>query len=91
MKVFEDKLRIKWKPASLESWLVNNHHKGIEVDSYDVTIFPAESSNNSVTKHTWEKDASGNYCTIFNDLQGGKREYVVTIACVIGKSRKNSH
>ena len=87
IKVFEDKLKIKWKPASLERWLENNHHKSIEVDSYDVTIFPAESSNNSVTKHTWEKDSNGNYHTVFYDLQGGKTEYIVTIACVIGKSR----
>ena len=87
IKVFEDKLRIKWKPASLETWLKNNHHKNIAVDSYDVTIFPAESSNNSVTKHTSEKDANDNYSTTFVDLQGGKTEYIVTIACVIGKSR----
>ena len=87
VKVYEDKLRVKWKPASLESWLESNQHKGIIVDSYDVTIYPAESINNSVTKRTDEKDSSGSYSTTFLDLLGGKTEYIVTIACVIGKSR----
>jgi len=87
VKVSEDRLTIKWKPASLEYWLESNQHKGIVVDSYDVTIFPAESMTNSVTKLTDEKDSSGSYSTKFIDLHGGKTEYIVTIACVIGKSR----
>ena len=83
----EDKLKVRWRPASLESWLETNQHKGISIDSYDVTIFPSESIKNSVTKYTGDKDSSGYYSTTFQDLQGGKTEYIVTIACVIGKSR----
>ena len=83
----EDKLRIKWRAASLESWLETNQHKGISIDSYDVTIFPSESIKSSVSKSTGEKDSAGCYSTTFQDLQGGKTEYIVTIACVIGKSR----
>lgn len=83
----EDKIKVRWRPASLESWLETNQHKGICIDSYDVTIFPSESIKNSVTKYTGEKDSSGCYSTTFQDLQGGKTEYIVTIACVIGKSR----
>ena len=52
-----------------------NVPQGIEVDSYDVTIFPAETTHNSVTKHTGEKDAGGSYSTTFLDLAGGKTEY----------------
>ena len=87
IRVEEEKLKVIWKPASLENWLEENSHKGIIVDSYDVTIFPAESVNNSVTKLKEEIDKDGNYSAWFFDLQGGKTEYVVTIACVIGKSR----
>ena len=87
IRVEEEKLKVIWKPASLENWLEENAHKGIAVDSYDVTIFPAESVNNSVTRLKEEIDKDGNYSAWFFDLQGGKTEYVVTIACVIGKSR----
>ena len=61
--------------------------KGIEIDSYDVTIFPAETVNHSKTLRPAAKDKSGKYSVWFLDLQGGKTEYVITIACVIGKSR----
>jgi len=87
LRVEEEKLKVVWKPASLERWLEENSHKGIVVDSYDVTIFPAESVNNSVTRLREEIDGDGNYAAWFYDLQGGKTEYVITIACVIGKSR----
>ena len=87
IKVEEDKLKVVWNPASLENWLKSNSHKGIEVDSYDVTIYPAESVNNSVTKFKKDKDSGGYYTAWFFDLTGGKTEYVVTIATVIGKSR----
>eukprot|EP00092_Neocalanus_flemingeri_P032028 GFUD01034810.1.p1 GENE.GFUD01034810.1~~GFUD01034810.1.p1 ORF type:complete len:905 (+),score=215.05 GFUD01034810.1:108-2822(+) len=87
IRVEEEKIKVVWKPASLENWLEENSHKGIVVDSYDVTIFPAESVNNSVTRLKEEIDKDGNYVAWFFDLQGGKTEYVVTIACVIGKSR----
>ena len=87
LRVEEEKVKIIWKPASLENWLEENSHKGILVDSYDVTIFPAESVNNSVTRLKEEIDKDGNYSAWFFDLQGGKTEYVITIACVIGKSR----
>ena len=92
IKVEEDKVKVVWNPASLENWLESNAHKGIEVDSYDVTIYPAESVNNSVTKHKKDKDSGGMYGAWFFDLQGGKTEYVITIATVIGKSRmKGKH
>ena len=68
IKVEEDKVKVVWNPASLEDWLENNSHKGIEVDSYDVTIYPAESINNSVTKYKKDKDSSGMYSAWFFDL-----------------------
>ena len=86
IRVEEDKVKVIWSPASLENWLEHNSHKGIEVDSYDVTIYPAESINNSVTKTQADKE-EGLYSAWFCDLQGGKTEYVITIATVIGKSR----
>ena len=86
IRVEEDKVKVIWSPASLENWLQHNSHKGIEVDSYDVTIYPAESVNNSVTKTQADKE-DGVYSAWFCDLQGGKTEYVITIATVIGKSR----
>jgi hypothetical protein len=88
VRVEEDKLKIEWKPAGLELWLQSNKHKGIAIDSYDVTIFPAETVNNSKSLRPLEIDPrTGNYTAWFYDLQGGKTEYVITIACVIGKSR----
>ena len=83
IKVEEKKLKVFWKPASLENWLEEHSHKDIAVDSYDLTIFPRESVNNSVTKLKEEKDKDGNYSAWFFDLQGGRTEYIVTIACVI--------
>ena len=88
IKVEEDKVKVMWNPASLENWLETNQHKDIEVDSYDVTIYPTESVNNTVTKMKKDKDdSSGLYSAWFFDLSGGKTEYVITIATVIGKSR----
>ena len=40
-----------------------------------------------MTKFKKDKDSSGIYNAWFFDLQGGKTEYVITIATVIGKSR----
>ena len=88
IKVEEDKLRLSWSPAPLEAWLQQNSHKGITIGQYDVTIFPAESLHNSVTKYKRDKDPqSGLYSAWFFDLSGGRTEYVVTVACVIGQSR----
>ena len=88
VKVEEDKLKVVWQPASLELWLEGNSHKGIHVDSYDVTIFPTETVDHTKTLVPKQKNTeSGNYTAWFFDLEGGKTEYVVTIACVIGKSR----
>ena len=84
----EDKLRVVWDAAPLELWLKDHNHNGIQIDSYDITIFPAETSNHSKTLLPSQKDArTGRYTAWFYDLQGGKTEYVITIACVIGKSR----
>ena len=88
VRVEEDKLRVVWDSAPLELWLKDHSHKGIQVDSYDVTIFPAETVNNSKTLLPTAKDEkTGMYTAWFFDLQGGKTEYAITIACVIGKSR----
>ncbi len=62
------------------------------IDSYEVTIFPAESVKNTqtlpaATDLTSSQGESYTYETWFYDLLGGKIEYVVTIACMIGKSR----
>ena len=82
----EDRLQVSWRPAPLELWLRSHKHKGIAVDSYVSTIFPADTSNNSVTKAV-QGEADKDYTAGFYDLQGGKTEYVVTVACVIGQSR----
>ena len=45
-----------------------------------------------MTKYKKDKDSGGYYSAWFFDLTGGKTEYVVTIATVIGKSRmKGKH
>ena len=44
--------------------------KGIKIDSYDVTIFPAETVNHSKTLRPASKDKSGKYSVWFLDLQG---------------------
>ncbi len=54
---------------------MSNEHREIKVNSYDVTIFPAESSKNSVTKkakltiNSMDKDAD-KYSAWFFDLAG---------------------
>ena len=40
-----------------------------------------------MTKIKEDRDRDGNYSAWFYDLQGGKTEYAVTIACVLGRSR----
>ena len=88
MRVEEEKLKVYWKPASIETWLEENDHKGLQVEFYVVTIFPKESINTSfVTKIKEDRDKEGNYSAWFYDLQGGKTEYVLTIACGLGRSR----
>ena len=88
VRVEEEKLKVYWKPASIETWLEENDHKGLQVEFYVVTIFPKESINTSfVTKIKEDRDKEGNYSAWFYDLQGGKTEYVLTIACVLGRSR----
>ena len=87
IKVEEEKLKVFWKPSDIEKWLEENNHKGLKVASYAVSIFPQESLKTSVTKTKDAKDGDGNYSASFNDLQGGKTEYVITISCVIGRSR----
>ena len=75
IKVEEDKLKVIWNAALVEKWLVSNEHREIKVNSYDVTIFPAESSKNSVTKkaklttNSMDKDAD-KYSAWFFDLAG---------------------
>ena len=49
----EDKLKVVWSAADIEVWLKSgrkiSRQKDIVVDSYEVTIFPAESVNNTHT------------------------------------------
>ena len=85
----EDRINVTWFAASIEKWL-NTNIDGLVIDSYDVTIYPAETSNNSVTLKAKTVDALENddpYRACFLDLNGGKTEYIITIVCVIGKSR----
>jgi len=80
---------VTWYAASIEKWL-NTNIDGLVIDSYDVTIYPAETSNNSVTLKAKTVDDLENddpYRASFLDLNGGKTEYIITIVCVIGKSR----
>ena len=48
----EDKLKIEWYPSYAEKWLNHEglssfHHRIIEIDSYEATIFPAERVENT--------------------------------------------
>ena len=94
----EDKLKIAWGPADIEKWMrdqgrvIPRGQKPINLESYEVTIFPTETSKNTATlaakKTGYEHgDDAEDYAAWFYDLEGGKTEYVITIACVIGKSR----
>ena len=38
MKVYEDKLRVRWQPASLERWLTHNQHKETFIHSFCILI-----------------------------------------------------
>ena len=119
LELEEDKLRIKWGPSDIELWLQSGSHKkasqrSIEIDNYEVTIFPAESVNHTHTLQSitstementpqntsnpvnggphpgeFKHQLSGTdvYSTWFKDLNGGRTEYVLTIATMIGKSR----
>ena len=83
-------MKVWWEPAEIERWLQRNSYKDISVDSYDVTIYPAESFQNKLTKEGQlrsQLSPDWSYQAEFTDLQGGTTEYVVTIATVIGKSR----
>ena len=98
----EDRVNISWYPADIEKWSMSapNRQRIIEIDSYEVTIFPAERVKNTqtVSSHSrrpaWKGDNledglldTSSYNTWFYDLDGGRTEYVLTIACMIGKSR----
>lgn len=72
--VEEDKVQIKWREAEIEHWLNNRQGshswmRNVSIDSYEVTLFPAETVNHSQTIYT----CSGSiYSAWFNDLSGGK-------------------
>ena len=100
LKLEEDKLKVVFGPADIERWLqsgqnASSSHKSIFIDSYEVTIYPAESVNNTITlpsltstkKISSEMKSTNLYSTWFFDLNGGRTEYIITIACMIGKSR----
>ncbi len=80
-QVEEDKLCVTWHAARIEKWLNENISHGIYIDSYDVTIFPAETSRNTITKMAKSADdlaRDENYSAVFLDLAGGKTEYIVS-------------
>nr|XP_040573152.1 uncharacterized protein LOC121122226 [Lepeophtheirus salmonis] len=85
----EDKLKIVWRPADIEKLFKRN--SVINIESYEVTIYPAETVKNTCTipanKYDCETNDDGIYSIWFYDLSGGRTEYVVTIACMVGKSR----
>ncbi len=107
----EDKLMVTFGPAIVEKWLdkgmkVAKPSRPLGIDSYEVTIFPAESANHTNTvpskafmsmtdsqfpidiESGFNQDGSRlSYSTTFPDLNGGRVEYTVTIATMIGKSR----
>lgn len=88
----EDKVKIMWKPADIERWLTSGTkhtrtQKSIDIDSYEVTIFPAETVNNTQNVSARGTRRKPTYSVWFFDLVGGRTEYVITIACMIGKSR----
>ena len=95
MVIEEDKIKIAWYPAPIERWLLrgkdlketSSKANPIVIDSYVVTIFPAESVTTTQTLPALLKDDGHEdealYSAWFNDLQGGKTEYVITISCQI--------
>ena len=92
----EDKLKVSWLPADIEKWLRRAVSRGepsqgsIALESYEVTVYPAETVRNTRTlpvKNLAKENVNGEYSAWFYDLSGGKTEYVLTIACIIGKSR----
>ena len=81
----EDKLKISWKPADIERWLrAGKKHtrsqRSIDLESYEVTIFPAETIRNTHTLPAKgdDDDEDVPYNAWFYDLQGGRTEYVIT-------------
>ena len=94
--VEEDKLKVSWLPADIEKWLRSALSRGeptqgsIALESYEVTVFPAETVRNTRTlpvKNFTKDNMNEEYSAWFYDLSGGRTEYVLTIACIIGKSR----
>ncbi|XP_071746019.1 uncharacterized protein [Lepeophtheirus salmonis] len=85
----EDKLKIVWRPADIEKLFRRN--SVINIESYEVTIYPAETVQNTCTipANTYDSETNDDvfYSIWFYDLSGGRTEYVVTIACMVGKSR----
>ncbi|QQP57419.1 Uncharacterized protein FKW44_002400 [Caligus rogercresseyi] len=85
----EDKLKIVWRPADIEKLFRRNTN--INIESYEVTIYPAETVQNTCTipANAYDSDTNEDvfYSIWFYDLSGGRTEYVVTIACMVGKSR----
>ncbi|CAB4068164.1 unnamed protein product [Lepeophtheirus salmonis] len=85
----EDKLKIVWRPADIEKLFRRNSL--INIESYEVTIYPAETVQHTCTipANTYDSQTNDDvfYSIWFYDLSGGRTEYVVTIACMVGKSR----
>ncbi|TRY75203.1 hypothetical protein TCAL_00641 [Tigriopus californicus] len=75
----EDKVKIMWKPADIERWLMSGTkhtrtQKSIDIDSYEVTIFPAETVNNTQNVSARGTRRKPTYSVWFFDLVGGRTE-----------------
>ena len=75
----ESSIKLSWKPCKLQNIRVS---KQLEVQKYVITIYPTD-------KHrTYEVAANLDYHEYkFNDLAGGKSEYIVTISAIIGDAK----
>ncbi len=69
----EDRLRIVWSAADIEVWLKsgrkNSQRREIVVDSYEVTIFPAESVNNTQTVPASDSGVSSSGSLLVSGIQ----------------------
>ena len=77
LNMTETSISLVWNPCPLQ---MVKTHKMIEVQKYVVTIFPYSRDH---IKTVWAEPFEAE----FQDLVGGKREYVVTISAIIGDAK----
>jgi hypothetical protein len=90
--VEEDGIRLKWSPSHIERWLrtgkrSTHTQRILDIKRYEVAIFPAESVVSVFNKLVSVGAKPEKYEHVFSDLNGGRTEYIITIACVIGMSK----